>query len=184
MSAFASLMIAALCWGFAEATLFFIVPDVLLTAIAIRHRRAALWCCACAAVGALGGGALMYAWGSSSPEDALRAVDAVPAVNAAVIAGAEEGLARHSVLGLLIGSFMGTPFKAYAVQAAEAGIPLATFLLATVPARLPRFVVVTLVASAAARVLVPRMGLRVTYLLWLVAWLAVYAWYFLAHRGV
>ena len=177
------LMFAAACWGFAEATLFFIVPDVLLTAIAIRNRRAALWCCAYAALGALAGGALMYAWGSSSPEDALRAVDAVPAVNAAEIATAEEGLARHGVLGMLVGAFTGTPFKAYAVQAAEAGIPLATFLAATVPARLPRFVVVTLVASAAARVLAPRVGMRVTYLLWLAVWLAVYVTYFLAHRA-
>jgi hypothetical protein len=123
----------------------------------------------------------MYAWGSSSPDDALRAVDAVPAVDAAVIAGAAEGLARHGVLGLLVGSFTGMPFKAYAAQAAAAGIPFATFVAATVPARLPRFVLVTLVAGAAAKLLVPRVGLRVTYLLWLVAWVAVYLWYFLSH---
>ena len=35
------LSVAALLWGFAEATLFFIVPDVLLSAIAVRRGRGA-----------------------------------------------------------------------------------------------------------------------------------------------
>ena len=36
--------------GLAEATLFFVVPDVLLSAIALRNSRAALRCCAIASI--------------------------------------------------------------------------------------------------------------------------------------
>ena len=42
-----TVLIAAL-WGFSEATLFFIVPDVFLTVIVLRDRRAALLCCGAA----------------------------------------------------------------------------------------------------------------------------------------
>jgi hypothetical protein len=50
--------IAAL-WGLAEATLFFIVPDVWLTLITVWSPRKALIACLFALLGALAGGALM-----------------------------------------------------------------------------------------------------------------------------
>jgi len=45
-------LVAAL-WGLAEATLFFIVPDVFLSLVALRDRRAALVACGWAIPGHL-----------------------------------------------------------------------------------------------------------------------------------
>jgi len=45
--------LAAFLWGLAEATCFFIVPDVLLSFIALRRLRTALLCCGLALAGAL-----------------------------------------------------------------------------------------------------------------------------------
>jgi membrane protein YqaA with SNARE-associated domain len=54
------LMAAAALWGFAEATLFFIVPDVLLSIIAVRRGRRPAWIAmAWTIAGAIAGGALM-----------------------------------------------------------------------------------------------------------------------------
>lgn len=39
------LMIASLLWGFSEATLFFIIPDVLLSAIALKSGKKAFKAC-------------------------------------------------------------------------------------------------------------------------------------------
>jgi hypothetical protein len=54
-----TLRLLALIWGFAEATVFFVVPDVLLTAIPVRDLRAASLACFLALLGALAGGTLM-----------------------------------------------------------------------------------------------------------------------------
>ena len=47
------LRVAVAVWGFAEATLFFIVPDVLLSYVALKNLRAALLTCFIATGGAL-----------------------------------------------------------------------------------------------------------------------------------
>jgi len=49
---------AALVWGFAEATLFFFVPDILITRIALADLRRALWACFWSLLGAVSGGAV------------------------------------------------------------------------------------------------------------------------------
>ncbi len=48
-----------LFWGFAEATLFFIVPDVLLTLVALFSFRRSAQLMACILVGAVAGGSVM-----------------------------------------------------------------------------------------------------------------------------
>ena len=102
----------AALWGFAEATLFFIVPDVLLTFIAIRHgwRQAAMASLA-AAAGATIGGALMYAWAASDPASARGAIDFVPAISAALLERAKDALARDGLAAMFIGAFTGAPYK-------------------------------------------------------------------------
>ena len=63
-------------WGFAEATLFFIVPDVWLTAITVRlGRMAAFRAAAWTIAGALFGGALMYDWGTVSYPQVAAVLD-------------------------------------------------------------------------------------------------------------
>jgi len=66
--------LAAFLWGFAEATLFFIVPDVLLTLLAVRFgwRRAIMPLLFCLS-GAVVGGAVFFGASAHSFEE-MRAV--------------------------------------------------------------------------------------------------------------
>lgn len=173
------LMIAAAAWGFAEATLFFIVPDVLLSAMAFLDRRKAYFGCLAAAAGAAVGGALIYLWGAASPAAAMELIEGVPAISPEMMLRARDALAAEGVLAMIVGPLSGTPFKVYAVQAWSSGMPLWLFLVMTLPARLPRFLLVTALASVAARLLLPRIRLQGAFLLWFIAWAAFYAVYFL-----
>lgn len=94
------LMLAAGAWGFAEATLFFLVPDVLITWLAVRRLRDGLWGSLAATVGALCGGLLMYAWGSHDAPGALTALDHVPAINAEMLAGVRTQLEDTGFISL------------------------------------------------------------------------------------
>jgi membrane protein YqaA with SNARE-associated domain len=179
-------LIAAGIWGFAEGTLFFIVPDVLLSALALSNLRRALLACLFATAGAMIGGALMFWWGDAHPEAAAGIVAGVPAVGADMMARAHEDMLRMGAVATIFGPLTATPYKVYASQAASAGIPFAVFMLVTPIARLPRFLLVSLLAGGIARWLEPRVSRRLLYGIWAAAWLAVYAvlWgAFTASRG-
>jgi len=173
----AGLVLACVGWGLAEATLFFVIPDVLLTWIATRSRRRALWGCAFALVGALAGGSAMYRWSAGDHLAAVAAVDRVPFVPSATVARVERDLERSGGLAVIAGAWMGRPYKLYAVEAPAAGMSASAFLAATVPARLLRFVAFVLVASAVARRVTRRWGARATTILWAAVWIVNYAIY-------
>jgi hypothetical protein len=79
-------LIAAALWGFAEATLFFLVPDVLLTGIAMRKGlRVALLASLAAAAAATAGGLIMYRWAAADAAGARQVIDLLPAVSPAQI---------------------------------------------------------------------------------------------------
>jgi hypothetical protein len=173
------LNVVALLWGFAEATLFFIVPDVWLSAIAVgRGRRAALRATGWAIAGAVLGGALMHVWGTWDPEGAAAALDRVPAISPAMIAGVRDELERQGIAAVVIGSVTGVPYKIYAVLAQETGLHLPLFLLISVPARAIRLVLVVLIADWINRPLARRLTLPQRYGVLAVAWLAFYGFYF------
>lgn len=171
---------AAAAWGFAEATLFFIIPDVLLSAIALRNLRAALVCALLAAAGATAGGSLLYFWSVKDPDSAIRAVAAVPAVGPAMMTRVHGELRERGPLAIVLGPLSATPYKTYAVEAHAAGMPWWQLLLITPVARLPRFLLVSLLAGAAAHLVKGKIGVRAQYLVWLAAWIAVYARLWLA----
>src|SRR5687768_13543988 len=54
-------LVAAMAWGFAEATLFFLVPDLVVGWIALRSPRRVLAPSVAASAGAVVGGLLVYA---------------------------------------------------------------------------------------------------------------------------
>jgi len=169
----------ALLWAFAEATLFFIVPDVWLSAIAIgRGRRAALRAMVWAIAGALLGGALMHVWGTWGFEGAVAVLDRVPAISPAMIAGVHDELERQGAAAVAIGGVTGVPYKIYAVLAQAAGLNLPLFLLISVPARAIRFVLVVLIADGINRPLARRLTLPQRYGVLGLAWLAFYGFYF------
>jgi membrane protein DedA with SNARE-associated domain len=173
------LNLVALLWGFAEATLFFLVPDLLLSAIAVwRGRRAALLAAGWAVAGAVLGGLVMYRWGARDPASATAALDRLPAIAPATIEAVREELARHGLVAVLTGGFTGIPYKTYAATAAAAGIDLPLFLAASGPLRALRFVLTVLIVDWLNRRLANRWSLPRRSGLLMAAWAAFYAAFF------
>lgn len=179
MSALRPLDIAAFIWGVAEATLFFFVPDVLLSYIGLKNGvKDAARASVIAAIGAGVGGAIMYAWSAADPEAARAAVLAVPAISEAMAARASEAMADNWFIATFLGPLSSTPFKLYAILAPHAGASLPAFALAGVIARLPRFLIVSIGVALIGRVLTPRLSPRAQTWLLAGAWLLFYAVFF------
>jgi len=169
--------VAAL-WGLAEATLFFIVPDIFLSWVALRSFKRAMWACLWALLGALIGGALIWYIGLLNA-DPLRAVfTSIPAINEDMLNSVRDQLQHNGLVALFIGPLIGTPYKLYALEAAQLGYGLFIFLLISIPARLIRFVIVTIVSAGASRALGKFVGLRTLQVLHVCVWTAFYSWYF------
>lgn len=167
----------AFLWGAAEATVFFVVPDVLLSFLALRSPRLALSACAAAAAGAVLGGTSLYALAARAPATALALVDAVPFVGPALIARVRAGYAADGWIALFRAPFIGEPYKVYALLAPELGYELRAFAACSVPARGLRFVLVVIAVSVAARLLARRLPWLRRPVLLAVVWTAVYAIY-------
>jgi membrane protein YqaA with SNARE-associated domain len=168
---------AALAWGVAESTLFFVVPDVLITRVALRSRGHALVCCAMAVTGAMFGGALMYGWSLCDPAGLHAVLLHVPAVNTGLMDAARHAMEQLGGLALAGGSFGGVPYKLFAAQASQVGLSLPMLLVFTVPARGLRFVLLALLTHAAAEWLRSRAGQRIVVGVWWLTWIIIYALY-------
>lgn len=166
-------------WGFAEATLFFIVPDVAISFAALHSRRTALVAAASATAGALVGGAVMWWWGGHVPTQAFGAIANVPAISSAMIEGVVHQTDRLGLLAVLTGPLLGTPYKIYAAQWGRIGGAIAPFMLVSIVARAPRFLLVGLgtswIATAAKHKIDPRSN-RARALV-LAFWVIFYAYY-------
>lgn len=173
------LRLGAFLWGLAEATLFFIVPDVLLSAVALRERAIALRLCLWTLGGALLGGLGMYLWGRHEAAQAGEVLAALPAIDAAMLARVGEDLQRLGALATFVGPLSGTPYKIYAALAPEAGIPLVIFLAVSIPARLIRFALVVVLTAWGSRTLLGGWPALARLRLLLVLWGLFYTVYFL-----
>ena len=168
----------AALWGLAEATLFFIVPDVFLSWIALRSFKRAMWACLWALLGALIGGAFIWYMGLVNA-DALRAVfTSIPAINEGMMNNVRDQLQNSGLVALFIGPLVGTPYKLYALEAAQLGYGLFIFLLISIPARLMRFIIVTIVSAAASRALNRLVSIRTLQVMLVCVWVAFYSWYY------
>ena len=174
----------AFAWGLAEATFFFIVPDVLLTVIACRALKPALKATIASLIGALAGGTMMYVFGARDAEAARTFLDHVPAINPALITRVAGQISEGGLLAVLIGPLKGIPYKIYAVEWGARGGSFLAFLLISIPARYIRFVLATLAARGIAGVIEPltghRAGIEISILM--IIWVAFYGYYF-SHFG-
>lgn len=164
----------AALWGFAEATLFFVVPDVALGFVALRSRRVALAACLWAFSGALVGGAVMYAWGRAAPAAAEAALGRVPGIDRGVIERVRGELATSGVGAVALGPLRTTPYKIYAVEAGATGAPPLAVLAASVPSRLGRFLGTVLVVGWLVRYPMRRWSFDRQRLALGLFWVAVY----------
>lgn len=168
----------AFFWGLAEATFFFIVPDVYLSRLVLASRRRCLRAMLWALLGALLGGLLMYRWGALWPEAATRCLDQVPAISPQMLARAGRQLQHRGASALFLGALMGYPYKIYAMQAGHLGLALPLFILASLAARLARFFLVCALVDFLGRALLGCLSQRTRQAAHLIGWTLFYLFYF------
>lgn len=174
-----ALDVASFIWGVAEATLFFFVPDVLLSYIGVkRGTKSAARASLIAAIGASLGGVVMYLWSTSDAASAREAVLAVPSISEAMAARAQAAMEESWFVATLLGPLSSTPFKLYAILAPAAGAPLWAFALASIAARLPRFLIVSIGASLIGQGLSRWLSEKQRLWVLIGAWLLFYAVFF------
>jgi len=163
-------------WSAAEAAIFFIVADVPISWIAVRSgTKAALLAAIVAALASVAGAAAMLFWAGHDPAGAAATMAALPGIDPALIKAAASAY-HGGPLALLAGSFSGTPFKLFALEAAREH-SIAILLLAPL-VRLPRFLAIALFVGGISRLLERWMTGRQRLSLLLILWVAFYAWYF------
>ena len=170
----------AFLWGLAEATVFFIVPDVLLSFVALKSRQKALRLCPWVLVGALGGGVIMFTWGALNKASADQFLVQVPAISNQLIQEVDRQVETIGAMATFAGPVSGKPYKVYAVHAGAAGLNLPEFLLISIPARLLRFLLAAWIVSALSGSLLKGMHQRNKYILLSCCWAAFYCWFFSA----
>ncbi|XKG44066.1 hypothetical protein LG328_01905 [Arthrobacter luteolus] len=166
-------------WGFAEATFFFVVPDVWTSWVGLRRPKRAVGTTFSALGGAMAGGAVTYCWGRKvAAETSRKALAKVPAVTDAMIGDVEQEMAESGAASLLRGPTRGVPYKLYARAAGLQRTSLVAFLAWSVPGRMIRFLAVTAAVSGIAalgRHWFPGMSeRRISTVFWL-CWAAFYA---------
>ena len=172
-------------WGLAEATLFFVVPDVFFTRTTVVSVRRG-WLQLCGAVaGALVGGCLMFGLADSRPAQLRSVVARVPFIGDPMIAEREDTW-RTGATALFAKPLSGIPYKVDAVLA-PAYISLPSFLMISVPLRLERmalsmivFVPIGLWVGRAAGT-DRRRRERLGFSLHAAFWVILYAYYWSTH---
>lgn len=171
--------ILAFVWGFAEGTLFFVVPDVGFTLTTGLRPKRGLLQLALAVAGGLLAGNVMYSWAAANPRQAQSTVAAVPFVGERML---EDTYRRYEARGgwaMLEGPLRGVPYKVYAVLA-PARLSFAEFFLLSIPARAERMLIswiaVALIALFLRRIDEPRRW-RIAVALHAVCWIALYTYY-------
>jgi membrane protein YqaA with SNARE-associated domain len=169
----------ALLWGFAEATLFFIVPDVLISIVVIRSGwRRGIACALIAALGAAVGGLTMYAFAAHAPDAAQAVVAAVPAIDLVMIERNGAAFAEGGYWAMLRGSFGGVPYKIYAVAAGAQHRAWPLFVLLSPLVRLPRFFLTVLLTAIGDRLAARWLTMRGRLGALIAFWVIFYAIYF------
>lgn len=168
-------------WSAAESALFFIVADVPISWIAVRSgTKAAMLAAVVAAVASVAGAVIVFAWTARDPSGAASTMVALPSIDSELISRAAQGY-KEGALAMLAGSFSGTPFKLYALEAAKHSDY--SLLLVAPLIRLPRFLLVALFVGGISRFLRRWLDIRRRLALLGISWVVFYAFYFSAMPG-
>lgn len=168
----------AAVWGFCEALLFFIVPDVLTTAGAVVRPRVGSISVVLALCGALLGGWLMHVWATEDVTGAAAEVLRTPGATHARLLMAERQLRDHGVAGMLVGGVSFVPYKLYGIASVTQGMSLPMFLLCSTLARGVRFAATTALAGWIAHGPLRAWSVKNKIALHLAVWSAIYGVYF------
>lgn len=171
--------IISLLWGFAEATFFFIVPDVWLSRIAIQDKKEAFINIAFCIVGAILGGLVIYSLGLFIAPVILDFFDTIPAISEDMIGQVGQDIDRQGfALSLLFGMIQGIPYKLFAAWAAMAQVNIVWFIVVSVMCRGLRFFAVTLVTIGFLQIGQRWLSRATLYKIHGVLWVLFYVWYF------
>lgn len=173
-----ALLVGSTIWGLAEATVFFIVPDVIISLCALVYGwRAGGLALVASLIGATIGGIATYYWGYFDILGARQMFDQLPAIAPATIVRAQTEIAQGNyAASMLIGAVTSVPFKLYASEAGASGQSLATFIALSPLVRFPRFAFAALLALGARQIL-PQVSLRLRVLGLVGFWVVFYAFY-------
>jgi membrane protein YqaA with SNARE-associated domain len=165
-------------WGFAEATVFFVVPDLVITLVALSSLRRAARHLVVVTCGSVAGGILMYTLAAHQPATLQAVVDGVPFVRQWMFDSVARDYAAYGVWGVCMGPLAGIPYKVYAVLGPAHASP-AAFALVSVPARMERLATTLVVFAAAGWALRRWFPGRTSLALgfYLAYWLVVYGYY-------
>ena len=175
----------AAAWGTAEATVFFVVPDLWTSWLALHNPRRGFATTISALAGALAGGATNYlVTQRMSPDETEETLAAIPGISRTMIADVERELDEKGWSALVLGPTRGVPYKIYARTLAHGNATFAKFMAVSVPARMGRFLAVTGGVAALGK-FADRRGYssKTKNLLFAGGWAAFYTWYFTAGPG-
>ena len=164
-------------WGLAEATLWFVVPDVFLTWVVLRRgMRPGLRLAVLAVAGAVVGGLLTYSWGALWPDTGATAMTLLPGIDAGMVERVAGEVSELGSAALLNGPRRAQPYKLYALAAGEQGASFVALALWTIPGRALRFVLSVVGAGIVRSVGRRFLSERVLLGGWAIFWTGVYLW--------
>jgi membrane protein YqaA with SNARE-associated domain len=166
-------------WGYAEATFFFIIPDVILGYNAIEDFKKAMAGCIIAVAGALLGGITLYYLTVSFPVEILKALESVPAISNEMISTVDSQIKEKGLWALFLGPLMAIPYKLYVAQAALNPIDLAMFLAISIPARLLRFVLTATGTKILFSFFKDKLDRRRITIIYFILWIVFYTVFFI-----
>ena len=156
-------------WGYAEATRFFVVPDVLVGWIALHGTRHGIRSALAATAGAVLGGAAVH---RDAAAQHARLTE-IPGISEAMLDDAAERFAQKGWAAVMRAPIDGIPYKIYAARSALDGRPLEELVFWTPPARLWRFLLIAVGAGVFGTIFARAIRRRETE--FLVAYLAIWA---------
>jgi membrane protein YqaA with SNARE-associated domain len=177
-------LLIAFSWGLAEATVFFLVPDIFIGFVAIFNWRRGLLSTAYVIAGAMVGGAVMYILAANNAPAMVNLLTRIPLISMEMIENVSRQVEMNGLRALVIGPWQGIPYKIFAVQAGAQGLSFLQFMPITIIARLERMLPVALFGSVTGTWLRKSIQ-RHTWLttsIYAVLWIGIYIGYYLKFR--
>lgn len=141
-------LVLVFAWAFLEAIAWPIVPEFLVVLLVLAAPRRVLVLAGIAAVGSVVGGLLSFGIDALGWGDAL--LGRVPLVTERMADQAAAWLRDAGAAGLLHQPLSGVPYKVFALQASDAGLGPAAFVVMSAVVRGARVVVLSLAFAAGA----------------------------------
>jgi membrane protein YqaA with SNARE-associated domain len=171
----------ALLWGFAEATIFFFVPDVWISIVALTSLHDGLVACVYALFGAIVGGIVMYRWGKLDLKAANDFMSRIPAIRPRDIEQVQVSLQKSGLFAVLLGPLLGIPYKIYAANS-SAVISAFSLIMISIPARVIRFLLIAVITNELSTRAMSHLSYVQKIEIMLAFWAVFYSIYFYLKR--